>query len=68
MFFPVTFCVPYCANALPAKPRCSADALELPRMRDAADESLPPVPLLAMIFLQIRLKNLHIDIENKTQL
>lgn len=49
MFLPVTFCVPHCANALPAKPH-SADALELPRMRAAADESLPPVPLLAMIF------------------
>ena len=56
MSLPVTFCVPACANALPAKLRCSADALELPRIRPAADEILPPVPLLAMIFSKLSLK------------
>lgn len=62
MSLPVSFCVPDCAKALPAKLRCSADVPELPRMRPAADEILPPVPLLAMDFLQVKFKNYYLFI------
>jgi hypothetical protein len=48
----VVLLVPACESALPAKLRCSADAVELPRVRPAEDATLPPVDFPAISNLQ----------------